>query len=203
MVAEFDRANDGLDEEPGGGLLARDKEMEEAMGDLMFRRLETALALALLVSMPCRAADIAANARRDAARLANCMKAFDAPCANSMTYTKILEERGISRSQLDQQVGAMYANLKTSHVTYSRFDLGAPWPPFVRLGRRYIFIPYNAVLEGMGRKALAKSFLIGVSEDDGTSWKFVDGQRLTKDMIGQIIPGYVGKLPEQQLGQIE
>jgi hypothetical protein len=173
------------------------------MGDLMVRCLETALALALLVSMPCRAADIAANASRDAARLANCMKAFDAPCANSMTYTKILEEHGISRSQLDQAVSAAYANMKSSHVTYSRFDLDAPWPPFVTLGRRYIFIPYNAVLEGIGRKVVAKSFFIGVSEDDGTSWKFMDGQRLTKDMIGQVIPGYVGKLPEQQLAQIE
>jgi hypothetical protein len=170
----------------------------------MVRRLETAIALALLVfAAPVRAADIAANASRDAARLASCMKAFDAPCANSMTYTKILEERGISHSQLDQQVSALYANLKSSHVTYTRFDLGAPWPPFVTLGRRYIFIPYNAVLEGKGRKVTTKSFFIGVSEDDGTSWKFMDGQRLTKDVIGQVIPGYVGKLPEQQLGQIE
>ena len=173
------------------------------MGDLMVRRLEIAFALALLVSLPCRAADVAANASRDAARLASCMKVFDAPCAISMTYTKILEEHGISRSQLDQQVSGMYANVKTSHFTYSRFDLGAPWPPFVTLGRRYIFIPYNAVLEGMGRKVVAKSFFIGVSEDDGTSWKFMDGQRLTKDMIGQVIPGYIGKLPEQELGQIE
>jgi hypothetical protein len=203
MVDEFDRANDGLDEEQGDGLLARDKEREEAMGNLMVRCFESALALALLVSMPCRAADIAATASRDAARLSSCMEAFDALCANSMTDTKILEEHGISRSQLDQQVGAMYANLKTSQVTYSRFDLGAPWPPFVTLGRRYIFIPYTAVLVGMGRRVAAKSFFIGVSEDDGSSWKFVDGQRLTKDMIGQIIPGYVGKLPEQQLGQIE
>ena len=169
----------------------------------MIRSFVTVLALALVCAAPVRAADIAANASHDAARLAGCMKAFDASCANSMTYTKILEEHGISRSQLDQQVGAMYANLKSAHATYSRFDLGAPWPPFVMLGRRYIFIPYNAVLVGMGRKVAAKSFFIGVSEDDGTSWKFMDGQQLTKDMIGQVIPGYAGKLPEQQLGQIE
>lgn len=179
-------------------------ELRKKKRDLMFRRIVTALVLALLViAAPLRAADMAANASRDAARLASCMKAFDAPCANSMTYTKILEEHGISRGRLDQQVGAMYANLKTSHVTYSRFDLGAPWTPFVTLGRRYIFIPYNAVLEGMGRKVLAKSFFIGVSEDDGTSWKFMDGQQLTKDMIGQVIPGYAGKLPDQELDQIE
>ena len=170
----------------------------------MVRSLETALALALLVfAVPLSAADITANAGRDAVRLANCMKAFDASCANSLTYTKILEEHGISREQLDQAVSNMYGNLKAAHAKYSNFDLAAPWPPFVKLGRRYIFIPYNAVLVCFGRKALAKSFLIGVPEDNGASWKFVDGQRITKDMIGQIIPGYVGRLPEQQLSQIE
>jgi hypothetical protein len=177
---------------------------EEAMGKLMVRSLETVLALALLVcAVPLRAADIAANASRDAARLAGCMKAFDAACANSMTYTKPLEEHGISRDQLDQAVSGMYAHLKSAHAIYSRFDLHAPWPPLVTLGRRYIFIPYAAVVEGIGRKVAAKSFFIGVSEDNGSSWKFVDGQQLTKDGIGQVIPGYAGKLPEQQLGQIE
>jgi hypothetical protein len=49
----------------------------------------------------------------------------------------------------------------------------------------------------------AKSFLIGVSEDSGVSWKFVDGQQVTKDTVGHVIPGYVGQLPEQQLSQTE
>jgi hypothetical protein len=47
----------------------------------------------------------------------------------------------------------------------------------------------------------AKVFFIGVSEDSGVSWKFVDGQQITKDTIGHVIPGYVGQLPEREISQ--
>jgi hypothetical protein len=162
----------------------------------------TALALALLLfTAPLRAVDISANASRDAARLVSCMKAFDAACANSFTYTKVLEAHGISRSQLDQAVTNLYGNMKSTHVAYSRFDLEAPWSPFVKGGRSYVFVPYNAVLEGNGRKMTAKAFFIGISEDSGVSWKFVDGQQITKDTIGHVIPGYVGQLPKREISQ--
>ncbi len=153
------------------------------------------LAFAVAVS----AADISANASRDAASLVNCMKVFDASCSISLTYTKVLEQHGISHGQLDQAVGGLYANLKSIHAIYSRLELSTPWPPFENSGRSYIFIPYYAVLEANGRKMTAKSYFIGVSEDSGVLWKFVDGQQITKDTIGHVIPGYVGKLPEQEV----
>jgi hypothetical protein len=168
----------------------------------MIRPIGMALALALLTfAAPVSAADISANASRDAARLVSCMRMFDAACANSLTYTKVLEEHGISRSQLDKAVTNLYRNMKSVHAEYSRFDLEAPWSPFVKDGRSYIFVPYNAVLEGYGRKITAKAFFIGVSGDSGVSWKFVDGQQITKDTIWHVIPGYVGQLPERELSQ--
>ena len=106
------------------------------------------LALALGFSvMPVNAADISGNASRDATRLVECMKAFDAACANSLTYTKIFEDHGISRDELDKTVANFYQQLKSEHATYSRFDLGTPWEPFVTGGLIYIFIPYNIILE--------------------------------------------------------
>ena len=170
------------------------------MGEFMIRQIAMSLSLTLLtVAVPVSAADISANASRDAVRLVGCMKAFDAPCANSMTYTKVLEENGISRQQLDKSVTNLYSLMKSTRTTYSRFELEVPWSPFIKDGRSYIFVPYNAVLEGNGRKLTAKAFFIGVSEDRGVSWKFVDGQQITKDTIGHVIPGYVGKLPEQDV----
>jgi hypothetical protein len=148
------------------------------------------------------AADISADATRDATRLVACMKAFDAVCTNSLTYSKVFEDRGISRDQLDQQVGAMYRQMKGAGARYSRFDLGAPWPPFVSRDLTYVFIPYDMVLKGGGRYVTAKSFFIGVSSDSGISWKFVDGQKVTQDNVGMIIPGYGGgALPPTSLNQ--
>jgi len=160
------------------------------------------LALALLTfAVPVSAVDISANASRDAARLVSCMRVFDAACANSLTYTKVLEEHGISRSELEKAVTNLYGNMKSTRTAYSRFDLEAPWSPFVKGGRSYVFVPYNAVLEGNGRRMSAKGYFIGVSEDSGVSWKFVDGQQITNDTIGHVIPGYVGKLPDREVSQ--
>ena len=155
------------------------------------------LVLALiLASRFVNAGDLSANASRDATRLAACMKTFDAACANSMTYTKVFEDHGISRAQLDQRVTDLYQKLKSMHATYSRFDLDAPWPPFTASGRTYIFVPYSITLEAGEQRASSTSFLIGVSENSGTSWKFVDGQSVKQENIGMIIPGYAGaKLP--------
>jgi len=161
------------------------------------------LALTLTLSaLAIGAEDPSANATHDATRLVVCMKAFDAACVNSLTYTKVFEDRGVSRDQLDQQLGGMYKQMKGAGARYSRFDLGAPWPPFMSRDLTYLFIPYDMVLKGGGRYVTAKSFFIGVSSDSGISWKFVDGQKVTQDNIAMIIPGYSGgALPPTSVNQ--
>jgi hypothetical protein len=150
----------------------------------------------IALSRYANAGDISDNARHDALQLVACMKVFDSICANSLTYTKVFEDHGIPRFQLDQRVGDLYQKLKSMHATYVRFDLDVPWSPFIAGGRNYIFIPYNMILETDEQRASLMSFFIGVSEDSGVSWKFVDGQSATQGNIGTIIPGYAGaKLP--------
>jgi len=125
------------------------------------------------------------------------MREFDAACANSLTYTKSLEEHGYTRDQLDQIVTNLYLKLKTAGANYSRFDLGASGEPFLVGDTTYIFIPYEMDLVFDGKDTASKAFFVGVSEDSGVSWKFFDGRRLTKDNVETIIPGYKGApLPE-------
>jgi len=161
------------------------------------------LAFTLTPSAPAAAAeDPSANATHDATRLVVCMRAFDAACVNSLTYTKVFEDRGISRDLLNQQVGGMYKQMKGAGVRYTRFQLGSPWPPFVSRDLTYVFIPYDMELKGGGRYVMAKSFFIGVSSDSGISWKFVEGQKVTQDNVATIIPGYSGgALPPTSLNQ--
>lgn len=151
------------------------------------------ISVLFLAALSAGAADLAANASGDAMRLVACMKAYDAACVNSLTYTKVLEDHGISRDQLEQAVTNMYQQMKARGARYSRFDLDAPWEPFVSVGLTYVFIPYHVVLKAHSGDVLAKSFFIGVSDDSGVSWKFVDGQKVTKDNIKMIIPGYDGR----------
>jgi hypothetical protein len=164
-------------------------------------RITIALPLVLLTTNLI-AADISANCIRDVTRLVECMKTLDATCTNSLTYTRPFEEHGISRDQLDRAVNDLYQKMKSVHGSYSHFNVSAPWPPFASRGRRYIFIPYQALLKSPARDVSTTSFFVGVSEDDGASWKFVDGQKITSENIGMIIPGYGGgRLPPQALTQ--
>jgi hypothetical protein len=158
--------------------------------------------LLLFFAMHSRAADIAANASRDAARLVACMKAFDAACVNSLTYTKMLEDHGISRDQLDQGLVKMYQQMKSLRARYAQFELGAPWSSFVSGKNTYVFIPYSMVLTARGQDTIGKAFFLGISDDSGVSWKFVDGQKITQDNIKIFIPGYDGAtLPPSSLSQ--
>jgi hypothetical protein len=162
------------------------------------------LALTLLVlTNRLLAADVASNAIRDAKKLGECMKALNAACANAMTYTKVFEDHGMSRDQLNEAVTTLYGQIKSVHGAFSRFELGAPWPSFVVRGRTYMFLPYSAQIRSPERTVATESFFIGVSEDQGSSWKFVDGQRATPENIGMIIPGYGGgPMPPQRMTQI-
>jgi hypothetical protein len=149
------------------------------------------------------AADMAANAIRDATRLVTCMKALDATCANSLTYTRVFEEHGITRDKLDQAVTNLYQQIKSVHGAYSRLDLNAPWKPFVTRGRTYIFIPYSGLIKSPTRNVSTTSFFIGVSEDTGNNWKFIDGQKVAPGNINIIIPGYNGgPIPPQALSEL-
>jgi hypothetical protein len=146
----------------------------------------------VLIAPRLNAADLSASAIRDATRLVDCMRAFDAACTISLTYTKILEQHGISREQFDQGLVDMYQKMKSIGAKYSRLELAAPWPPFVARGKTYIFIPYDTVVVARGQDTSSKSFFIGVLDESKASWKFMDGQRATDDNIGMIIPGYAG-----------
>jgi hypothetical protein len=158
----------------------------------------------VLASFQLYAADLSAGAIRDAKRLVACMKEFDAACANSLTYTKALEDQGVSRDRLDRVVTGLYQDLKSMGARYSRFELGAAGQPFVLREKTYIFIPYEMQLVADGKDTSLKAFFVGVSEDFGNSWKFFDGQRLTRDNVGTIIPGYQGApLPEVSRSQTD
>jgi hypothetical protein len=152
------------------------------------------LAFTLLFAVVCCGAiDVAANATRDAKKLLSCMASFDALCANALTYTKILEEHGISRDRLNEQVTDLYQKLKSIHAAYTRLDLRTPQTPFSVGGRTYIFIPYSFALEARGQRTSSTAFFIGVSENAGGSWLFFDGAKITKENIGMMIPGYAGQ----------
>ncbi len=151
------------------------------------------LAVGLLGIAPvASAADGAANALRDARALAECMKALDTDCTMKWTYTKQLEQQGFDFGELRAQLNASFENIKVAHGVTERFEIGAAGSPFAGDGKQYIFIPYQETMSVQGQRYSQAAYFIGVSEDEGVSWRFVDGIGFSQKNIRTIIPSYGG-----------
>ncbi len=150
-------------------------------------------AVALLIIVPAAAAgDGNSNALRDARSLANCMKALDTECTMKWTYTKLLEKQGFEFGELRAQLNASFENIRVVHGETERFELGTAGAPFPGDGKQYIFIPYQETMIIQGQRYSQTAYFIGVSEDAGLSWKFIDGMGFSEKNIRTVIPSYGG-----------
>jgi hypothetical protein len=156
-------------------------------------KFEYLYAIALLgMASVASAADSVSNALRDASSLATCMKALDTECTMKWLYTKQLEQQGFDLKTLRAELNVSFENIRFAQGKTERLELGVPGAPFSGDGRQYIFIPYQERMNIQGQIASQTAYFIGVSEDAGMSWKFVDGIGFSEKNIREIIPSYGG-----------
>jgi hypothetical protein len=157
-------------------------------------------AIALLSIAPVAlAADSVSNALRDASSLATCMKALDTECTMKWLYTKPLEKQGFDLKTLRAELNVSFENIRFAQGKTERLELGVPGSPFPGDGLQYIFIPYQETMNIQGQRITQTAYFIGVSEDEGMSWKFVDGIGFSEKNIREIIPSYGGgRLPPRE-----
>lgn len=139
-----------------------------------------------------------------ATQLIEHMKVFDTDGTFDLTYVKIFEKLGIDPARPKMAIADLNQKLKSIGANYTKFDLQPPGAPFSGDGQLYIIIPYSSVMEVRGRRFLSEAFLIGISENDGESWKFVDGISSTQENIRNVIPSYSGApLPPRRVKPLE
>jgi|SRR5687767_1767682 len=120
------------------------------------------------------------------------MKAFDAEGVMDLTYTRVFERLGVAPERARRGMRELQQKLKSLDARYTRLELGQPHAPFAGDGNLYVIIPYSGVMELQGKRILQEAFFIGVSEDAGKAWKFVDGINSTQESIRTVIPSYSG-----------
>jgi hypothetical protein len=156
------------------------------------------IAIALLYAciwQPAAAADKIATSLRDAHKLVECMVAFNGACVVKRSYNEYLYRQGASADQITRNARDLYAQLKAMGAKFTRFDLAQPQTIDSSDTREFVFIPYEQVLQLKGREHQSKAYFIGVSDDHGESWRFVDGMQINEKNIRLIIPGYTGTPP--------
>ena len=128
---------------------------------------------------------------RDAKRLVDCTKMFDAQCVIALSDLwsyKLLRGPTFGPTDLVPKRDAMKWLSFEITPTHSVFNDGS---------RNYAFVPYAAAFQKDRRVFMTRGFFVALSRDGGNSWQFVDGAGLTTDEIHRIVPSYADQpLPE-------
>jgi hypothetical protein len=148
--------------------------------------------------------DLKDRAAARAQALVERMKVFDTDGVAALSYTRFFEKMGIDPARSRKAMADLNEKLKSIGAIYSKFDIQATESSFSGDGQLYIIIPYSSIMEAQGRRILSEAFFIGVSEDEGKSWKFVDGISSTQQNIRMVIPSYSGApLPPRRQRPVE
>jgi hypothetical protein len=128
-------------------------------------------------------------ARRDAARYFDCMARDDRDCWVGMT------DAAIHQAAVTAGVTPFFALENRPSLAFEEVALARAWEPFLGGGRLFAFVPYFMVYAPTpdGSQGQTTGFLVGVSDDAGENWSFVDVFELA-DMsaqdIDRLVPGY-------------
>ncbi len=93
------------------------------------------------------------------------------------TFDKIVEMAG-GREKMILKISEFRKSLEAKGVKIHSLKIGAPGE--VLKEGKYVFVVVPTVMEMRVPKAslTGKSFLLGISSDDGKSWKFVEGVKV-------------------------
>jgi len=154
-------------------------------------------------------------ARRDAERYAACTSGLGVDCKVELTDFELWVEFGFPVEENTWMEGlewsrSRYLSLDGFHIC---MKVQEPWPPIALDGELFTIVPYfqTGGVEGPpGRRVDEISYLIGASDNDGESWRFVEVQTDPRfprapaevDGVNRIIRGY-GDRPAPEIARVE
>jgi hypothetical protein len=134
------------------------------------------------------------TAARDAQRYFDCIDSLDESCLSALMYTSPFICNGfivpgtLVRLRADTAVPRRLGNFDR---VYWHLETTVPDAIASDDERLYVLVPFRLALR-VNQWIDRPGFLLGVSEDDGESWRFLDDAVVWKQGIDQIIPGYAG-----------
>jgi hypothetical protein len=109
----------------------------------------------------------------------------------SWLYATMAQKAG-GVKKLREFVAARLQEMKSQGFTISGYTVRNPTDMQVANGKYYAIVPYKLTVSGPGGKRAQEMFLVGISEDGGRSWTFVD----VGSMRNRNIPNFVPDLPD-------
>ena len=116
----------------------------------------------------------------------------------TMTHPKAIEAMG-GIDKAKQVLKLTLDSLKASGFTTTLEEVGTP-ALANSTTTSYAVIPYTVVLEGAGKKITAKTAVVGISDNGGKSWKFLNINEQGEEGMRKLVPDLPRELkfPKQE-----
>ncbi|MDB6076271.1 MAG: hypothetical protein JWO82_18 [Akkermansiaceae bacterium] len=158
----------------------------------------TALVLGFL-SSGALADDYTATIKKQAQACADAMIAKNFEAMADTTHPRVLEAMG-GREQMLTTVKAAVAKIEEQGFKITSSEIGTP-EDVKKIGAMTVsIVPDRIVIKVPGGKLTSESHLLGISEDEGKTFKFIDIGPIKKEQLEQIFPEFAGQLtlPERK-----
>jgi hypothetical protein len=162
------------------------------------------LTIVLATSAAARADAAADAAKKQADEVSQAFVKSDYAKIVDLTYSGLIDFVGGRDKLIGITKGAMEM-FKQQGIEVISYKMAEPGEIVKGEGKSYVVVPATMEMKAPVGKIKVKSYLLGISTDDGKSWKFLDGSGLAnKELKDKIIPNLPAKLklPEPQQPEV-
>jgi hypothetical protein len=96
-----------------------------------------------------------------------------------LTHDGLVKELG-GRDKAIEAIKTALERLKAQGITFKSYKVGDPGEFMSEGNNTFVIVPTVLELTFTQGRAISKSYLLGISSDDGKTWKFADGAGLAK-----------------------
>jgi hypothetical protein len=107
------------------------------------------------------------------------------------------------RATIAAALAKVKAEMAEKNVTIEGSELDLPREMVAGGGKLFAVLPQRVMIKLPQGHVRTHSYLLAVSSDDGQTWKFVDGARLTREKVTSIFPSFPRALALPEVGPPE
>jgi hypothetical protein len=107
------------------------------------------------------------------------------------------------RATVAAALATVKADMAEKNVTIEGGEFDLPHEMVASGGKLFAILPQRVMIKLPQGHVRTHSYLLAVSSDDGQTWKFVDGARLTLEKVRSIFPSFPLNLALPEVGPLE
>lgn len=139
---------------------------------------------------------------RDAERLGQCMVALDADCLVPVLYVEGYEALSPPGFKLWAQQKRFFDAIRSGGGRYTEFRVLRPFRTLSSGDQEFVLVHYRSAsrLTKEQPEKKVSGYLIGVPEEGGRSWRFLDTLGLTRDQVHKALPALDAAMLPSEIG---